>query len=376
MLSKPPWFESLGFRSASPVAPFFRIATGPLCIALCALLSMSVSHVSIPVWIALVGLFPVRRWRLRGLIAVVSMTVLAFCCSRIFAGGGSFLWHAGLLSSLILAPVIFLLSIEEAEADYAGMLDAHKKAMAEKDVALSEMRALHEEEIGRSSFLLKGKERTLQEALGDVAASLTLVEAVRLEKEELLRRGEMLLQESAESHRLIEIERLRVKRLEECLKEVEKEKEGWRKIGKGRLAELNAIRVEHKQGQLLLEEARSALNAVLSSGSSEKGGVDPIAQLEREKTGAKRDYELRKKEYDGLLLQLKKIGVAEGEEVLFLKKRSAHAKSELALSKSRLTDVERELFILKKENRGGSYVGVSPERTRASERETPSANVR
>lgn len=339
--------------SASETKPLFWMLLGPLLVMLTLIIAIpNFTNPYLPL-LTVMGFVLSWRYRMSGLSLTLMIFVIYFAFNYFLGHHETFLWKLGWGCSLALGLTISFLSMEELKSYYAKQKEAKEKALLELQISLSSF----EEKTATEKRSYENEIDTLKDELvsardeGEVL--LTLVDASRLENDKAFKQTEILKQDIFEKEKGLAEAQHTLEELEKHVAALTLDHHTLQEIASKRLKELNTLRVQVYQLQLLAENYQNQVERARAYFKAQKKEPPPskppedktliLQTLEKDKGTIKKAYDQIFKDY-----QVLKSTIDKGESPTSLMEELKEKKQKLEQTKSELVGIEREIFIIKK----------------------------
>jgi acyl transferase domain-containing protein len=243
--------------------------------------------------------------------------------------------------------------MEELKSYYAKQKEAKEKALLELQISLSSF----EEKTAAEKRFYENEIDTLKDALvsardeGEVL--LTLVDASRIEADKAFKQAEILTKETLEKEKALAKAEHTLEELEKHVAALTLDHHALQEIASRRLKELNTLRVQFYQSQLLAENYQNQVERARAYFKAQRNELPPskppeaktplLQTLEKDKGTIKQAYDQMFKDY-----HLLKSTLDKGKSPTSLVEELKEKKQKLEQTKSELVGIEREIFIIKK----------------------------
>lgn len=360
--------KTWGDFKSSPTKPLFWMLLGPLLIVLTLFISLPTLNDLLLPTIAILGFLSICKWRLNAFLLTL-LTFGLYACFHLFFGVHPLsLWKFGWGFSFVLALTISFFSIEELKRHYISLKKKGDQTVADLRLSLHTLEEKGASEKRRLEVEIKKLQDECDRLHQEMTALLQLVDASCVEAEKTHKQNEVLSAESLKQHRQIETLKLQRDQNVEELNDLQKEHVHLIDESRLRLKELNRLRTEYVQMQILFQTSQEdfkKFRSVILHQREQLAEKPAQSEAKPKKVYRKsrptlktleKDKKAMKKLYDQIQVDCKKLSqllerAREGEDdrVPLLEKQMIEKQEKMAETKSRLTAVEREIFVVKKE---------------------------
>ncbi|MCK4934403.1 MAG: hypothetical protein KAR79_02335 [Simkaniaceae bacterium] len=297
--------------------------------------------------IAIAAILSSYLWKMSGAFAGILVLFASYFLLSFINFPEHMLWDLGWLSSLSTAIFVFTLICEEFDATQSVKVLEFETRINEEQKKFLELENKTQDECFSFEEKCAKLREDLEEQEETIKSYQNLIDAKSIESEKFLYQNEKLVEESLLFHRTIA-------RLEQDILE-KREKQDQLEATREKLTAVTIKCNElEKQSQKHLEEQRLATTQ--PDEPAEDPEVDQYFEKETERKQIKISYDSMYLQFSSLKVELEKFvkeaGDTQSVDFTEKKKTFESIKMELQGMKRQVIDLDRELFILKKEMQG------------------------